>query len=606
MADYAIHDTTLIGTSNIIRKKEGSSALIDPADYPKRINLMGMLEEKTIVSSPIADFSDGADDVPTSSVKVTIPPTLSGVSSVSETQTGRNLLSGDGGDIPKTSQGVIFSVSTGIYTVEATENKTGYPFALMAKFDLKKGTYTISLENVITGLQLRVINRNVSPSQTLATTGNNTSATFTISADITDISFEIAITASSISEGTYIIKPQLEVGSTAHAYEPYQTPTTYTASLGRTIYGGEVDIVNGSGSETFARIDLGTLNYTKRTGVGMQSNGISSLIQNPPDNYTKTTAIASDYTADTWQIVMNSGTSSGLFGVSGGYVCFSTTETDPSTFKASMNGKYLVFPLATPTDFTFTGQEINTMLGYNAFWSDDGDTEVTYRSSGTITPVVPTLISKTITQNGTYSAEDDNADGYDEVTVNVPTNRLWLLNPDVSDGMVDVSVTNNFKYFVPFLCKINNNNSGGNPNVGGRESFNGTSQAVIYRNGVDIGGFYVCNKIPTGKYSKLYVYVEVTASSSGSFQHANIMITSSLTFDQYGRPNNTIKDVILASNSNTSEEINAQTGVTINSTDPLLLSAQVVEVDISGISQDFYVGFWNCDRNISIRSIYCE
>ena len=30
-----------------------------------------------------------------------------------------------------------------------------------------------------------------------------------------------------------------------------------------------------------------------------------------------------------------------------------------------------------------------------------------------------TLISKTITQNGTYAAEDDNADGYSEVTVNI-------------------------------------------------------------------------------------------------------------------------------------------------------------------------------------------
>lgn len=33
----------------------------------------------------------------------------------------------------------------------------------------------------------------------------------------------------------------------------------------------------------------------------------------------------------------------------------------------------------------------------------------------------PTLITKQITANGTYSAEDDNADGYSEVTVAVPT-----------------------------------------------------------------------------------------------------------------------------------------------------------------------------------------
>ncbi len=32
-----------------------------------------------------------------------------------------------------------------------------------------------------------------------------------------------------------------------------------------------------------------------------------------------------------------------------------------------------------------------------------------------------TLITKSITENGTYSAEDDDADGYSEVTVNVPS-----------------------------------------------------------------------------------------------------------------------------------------------------------------------------------------
>ena len=32
----------------------------------------------------------------------------------------------------------------------------------------------------------------------------------------------------------------------------------------------------------------------------------------------------------------------------------------------------------------------------------------------------PTLITKTIAENGTYDAEDDNADGYSSVTVNIP------------------------------------------------------------------------------------------------------------------------------------------------------------------------------------------
>ena len=44
-------------------------------------------------------------------------------------------------------------------------------------------------------------------------------------------------------------------------------------------------------------------------------------------------------------------------------------------------------------------------------------TKVTIGGGGS----TPTLISKQITENGTYTAADDNADGYDEVTVNVPS-----------------------------------------------------------------------------------------------------------------------------------------------------------------------------------------
>ena len=44
-----------------------------------------------------------------------------------------------------------------------------------------------------------------------------------------------------------------------------------------------------------------------------------------------------------------------------------------------------------------------------------------------------TLTTKSITQNGTYSAQDDNADGYSEVTVNVP--------PTLFRKLIDKSIT---------------------------------------------------------------------------------------------------------------------------------------------------------------------
>lgn len=46
----------------------------------------------------------------------------------------------------------------------------------------------------------------------------------------------------------------------------------------------------------------------------------------------------------------------------------------------------------------------------------EGDILVEYEAPPTPTP---TLITKQITENGTYTAADDNADGYSEVAVNV-------------------------------------------------------------------------------------------------------------------------------------------------------------------------------------------
>ena len=53
-----------------------------------------------------------------------------------------------------------------------------------------------------------------------------------------------------------------------------------------------------------------------------------------------------------------------------------------------------------------------------------------------------TLITKTITANGTYSAEDDNADGYSGVTVNVPTGGGASSWTKVAETTYQVSTTN--------------------------------------------------------------------------------------------------------------------------------------------------------------------
>ena len=267
----------------VFNKKFGTAVDYPPEGWPDDVNLMGPLPEKTIVSSPIADFSDGADDVPTKSLVVTIPPTISGVSSVTETQTGRNLFDNTG--LFPTSGSVSsyyfkqFDVSSG--NIPEIHLKAGvtYTFAVDVTSTIEPFNFSVGCGNGSYSTDiLTVYNKNngrvsITFTPTTAQLSNGDVFAFRCPRYQAQNTFDYSIS-----------NAQLEYGSTAHAYEPYQTPTTYTASLGRTIYGGTADIVNGTGTD---------------------ENG---------------------------------------------------------------------------NDFTFTGQEVPTRLGYNAFWSDEGDTEVTYRA----------------------------------------------------------------------------------------------------------------------------------------------------------------------------------------------------------------------------------
>ena len=75
----------------VFNKKFGTSGQnYPPKQWPDDVNLLGPLPEGT-ASGPIANFSDGADDVPTKNVIATIAPTLTGVSSLAVTKTGESL-----------------------------------------------------------------------------------------------------------------------------------------------------------------------------------------------------------------------------------------------------------------------------------------------------------------------------------------------------------------------------------------------------------------------------------------------------------------------------------------------------------------------------------
>lgn len=355
--------SSLKGDMNDVFNKKFGTVLQDypPEDWPGTVNLMGPLPEKTVSGSVVA-FSDGADAVLLKSCAVTIAPTLDGVSSVDVVQTGKNLID---------------------WVVSATA----------FEFILPSGTYTFSVPSGSTiesgNWYFRGFDENGNPytsreSLGLAQTWTHaTGSHWNYSAPtLYRFTFTIPEGCSKLEifkqNENGNIPAMIEVGSTSTAYEPYVTPTTHTANLGRTIYGGSVDVVNGTGTDEYT-FDLwdGTQNYN----VSDNLTNVFRIYMNhakPLPDPTAVQCICEGYTFP--RAGWNSDTVSFYSDANNFTLKLPKTEvTTLQEAKAWLTEHNVYFLYATtPENFTFTPVPIISRLGDNTMWSD-GDLSVTYR-----------------------------------------------------------------------------------------------------------------------------------------------------------------------------------------------------------------------------------
>ena len=236
--------SSLKSDMNDVFNKKFGTVLQDypPEDWPGTVNLMGPLPEKTI-SGSVVTFSDGADAVKLKSCAVTIAPNLDGVSSVDVVQTGKNLV-----NIPD--------------SAEITRNQLISTIVPLLNDFLhgKKGNFTISAKTAETVANANFITIRIN--YTDSTSSSNVyiyrgsthesgeiTGTFSISSDPTKTIDSVSFGGNTGTAKCAVSEWQVEANATATAYAQYVTPTTHTASLGRTIYGGTADVVNGTGTD---------------------------------------------------------------------------------------------------------------------------------------------------------------------------------------------------------------------------------------------------------------------------------------------------------------------------------------------------------------------
>ena len=371
------------GMNSVLNKKFGTSTTYDPAGWPADVNLLGPLPVKS-ASGAIASFADGADGVPVKSCSVSFLPSggggtpqnpisVVGVSGLSVTQLGKNVVDFPSNITTGTSGGLTFgTVTNGGITYNGQTNNTFAYVTSKFAYSIPSGkTFTFSRNSAFSYRHRLTL-----------TFEDNTTANVDILADATSVTYTPAknvthmrVVLSSLTSGASIddtVFLMLQYGSTATTYSAYVTPSVVTDTFGQTIYGGTRDLTTDKASVTYALLELAVAdmnnsdNYPGWRDCGIKALGLETQFYNEKTN------VGQGYSVNT------TGSNDILFLPKNSYN--NMTQTQWQTNYPDLVIQIAV-PLATPTEITgLTPHEIDTLLGDNNIYADTGTTTVEYRA----------------------------------------------------------------------------------------------------------------------------------------------------------------------------------------------------------------------------------
>ena len=357
---------------------------------------LGEWGETETYSGSIASF-EGTETTAVKSLKANITPKqsgsgdpspsnvrpISGVDTVAVTRAGKNVgrISQEIINNDRHKDGITFhALSSTKVKITGTSTAivymtSGYPISSPYLRLLKKGTYTFSNGVKASGINgayvtgypvsggaSRNLCNNIHEGQT---------ATFTIAEDFyINIQMLIASGYTANDEVWF----QLEEGTSATPYEPYNG-TTYTTSLGQTVYGGTLDVVSGVLTIDKALVDLGSLSWSRYSSASTYTYRARISDMNATTTERNSGLISSAYTLF-YGLQLTALDNNTMLRFGGEVFIRDDRYTDATAFKTAMNGVQLVYELATPTEITLTPTQVTTLLGNNNIWADSGTVEV--------------------------------------------------------------------------------------------------------------------------------------------------------------------------------------------------------------------------------------
>lgn len=369
------------------------------------------------VSGSIAHTDDAAAKVPFVSVKCGIQTTLTGVSEVLATQTGANLL-----NFPN------FILNFGVTNSAEVENSANFPV----------GQYTITFDiptNTTTKTATFVIRDKKGAGATqqavsYISAGSTASKTITFTATMPFNYFYCYMSSSETTGSTISIENIMMVsGATSSPYVSPTAPTTYTASLGRTIHGGTADIVKGVGVDNTTRIQIKDRTWTI-TEVGTSFKVFTcNKITTKEANFNF--QVEGYENAETYRNYLQD-KQCGTYNTTNAMdriVIRDDSYTTVEDFLTAVGDNYIVFENTTPTDFTFTPitPTPESVGKVNNVYCNTGDTELTYHDNAhgfaevTVTRCGKNLADMSKIEQGSISSRDG---GNINATTRVRTNYV--------------------------------------------------------------------------------------------------------------------------------------------------------------------------------------
>lgn len=298
---------------------------------------------------------------------------ITGWTGAKVTRTGKNLLPSI--NETRTINGITWTKNAdGSVTLDGTATANSvYDFG-RGSLTLKAGTYTTK-EQSSGGILLTVFHV-VNGSASVLLSGGGT---FTLTQDESIFLRYFVASGKTVSKTIY---PQIEIGSTATAYEPYQGETydiEFPSEAG-TVYGGTLDVVTGELVVDRAMWTGNTADMDNNNDYpGWQNAGIKEIVGEGLNEglYSAVSNISPAITSGHWAIGANTRGSSGSGTLLLNRNYFGKNQTEWQALAVDVQ---IVITLATPQTYQLTPQEVETLLGVNNIWADTGDTSSTYKA----------------------------------------------------------------------------------------------------------------------------------------------------------------------------------------------------------------------------------